>query len=139
MQNPESGKTIYQKKILLAEDCPVSQMIVTDFIGKAGFGFAVVGTGLEAVHSALSGSYDLVLMDVQMPLMDGVEATRQIRKAEAAGGGRRVPIVAMTAYVLQEDQNQCFDAGMDDYLQKPIDADRLCEVLEKWLEGSSGG
>lgn len=120
-------------KILLAEDYPVNQMIAIELIKQAGFDVDVVGTGLEAVHAATTARYDLVLMDVQMPLLDGLEATRQIRKAEKDSSSPHTPIVAMTAYIMHEDQNMCFLSGMDDYIQKPISVNRLNEIFGKWI------
>jgi len=94
----------------------------------------VVEDGKAAVTAWRSGRFDLILMDCQMPGMDGYEATREIRKVE--GGTHRVPIVALTMQALQDAANECIAAGMDDYLTKPIDSDKLDACLEKYLSGT---
>lgn len=103
----------------------------------------VVEDGLGAVDAWASRHYDLILMDCQMPRMDGYEATREIRKREKLGEGksryRRVPIVALTAHALEGDRKACMDAGMDDYLSKPYKADQLHSILFRWLISPSDG
>ena len=89
--------------------------------------------GAEAVRALKMISYDLVLMDCQMPEMDGFEATRAIRAADIRAGGRPIPIIAMTANAMQEDRDRCIEAGMDDYVAKPVNPQTLREVLAKWL------
>jgi len=91
--------------------------------------------GMEGVTAWSEGDYDLVLMDVQMPLMDGYEATREIRRRE--GEGRRTPIVALTANAMEGDEQRCQQAGMDDYLTKPLKLDRLQKSLARWLPRKS--
>jgi two-component system, sensor histidine kinase and response regulator len=92
----------------------------------------MVENGLQAVAAAATGNYDLVLMDMRMPEMDGLAATRAIRQAERAGGGRIV-VVALTANVLEGDREACIAAGMDDFLAKPLALDMLRVMLERWL------
>jgi CheY-like chemotaxis protein len=103
---------------------------------KLGYRVDVVENGLEAVRAVSSTHYDLVLMDVQMPELDGLEATGIIRRTEA-GGGRRIPIVAMTAHAMTGDREMCLEAGMDDYISKPIRPRDLSEIIERLFpEGS---
>jgi CheY-like chemotaxis protein/HPt (histidine-containing phosphotransfer) domain-containing protein len=95
-----------------------------------------VGNGIKALKALETVPYDLVLMDVQMPVMDGLETTRQIRRSHAAGANRHVPVVAMTAHVMQGDRERCFEAGMNDYMAKPVSPRSLVEVLARWLPGA---
>ncbi len=121
-------------RILLAEDNLTNQQVARGVLKKFGFiGVKIVETGIQAVKELGESSYDLVLMDIQMPEMDGHEATRQIRKIESESGKKRIPVIAMTAHAMKEDRDKCIAAGMDDYVPKPIDAKALLEALEKWL------
>lgn len=130
-------------RILLAEDNPVNQAVATAMLNYFGCHIDVVEDGLGAVDAWASRHYDLILMDCQMPRMDGYEATREIRKREKLGEGksryRRVPIVALTAHALEGDRKACMDAGMDDYLSKPYKADQLHSILFRWLISPSDG
>jgi signal transduction histidine kinase/AmiR/NasT family two-component response regulator len=119
-------------RILVAEDNPVNQRLAQRMLEKAGYEVRVASDGHQAIIKFKQESYDLVLMDIQMPVMDGLEATAAIRKLE--GGGRRTPIVAMTAHAMKEDRERCLAAGMDDYLTKPVQATALASVLERWLK-----
>ena len=118
-------------RILVADDNAVNQKIAMIQLQKLGVPADVVGTGREAVHAVARDRYDLVLMDCEMPDLDGFEATRAIREAE--GGGRRTPIVAMTASARAEDRQRCLDAGMDDYLTKPTSIESIGQVIAKWI------
>ncbi len=120
-------------RILLAEDNIVNQKVALGILNKLGLNAEVVGTGEEAIQAAATGRFDLVLMDVQMPLVDGLEAARRIRETEARLKSDMVPIVAMTAHALQGDRERCISAGMNDYLAKPISRRALCEILARWL------
>ncbi len=119
-------------KILLAEDNPVNQKVVLRTLEKRGHQIQLAVNGRIAVDMSAADEYDLILMDVQMPEMDGLTATRTIRHREQLQGGRRIPIIAMTAHALKGDQERCLEAGMDDYLTKPIKFSDLFETLEKW-------
>ncbi len=124
-------------RILLVEDNPVNQDVAKMMLSDTGLVVDVVGNGLEAL-SALKGArendhYSLVLMDCQMPEMDGYEATRQIRAGASGSGYSEIPIVAMTANAMKGDRDKCFDAGMSDYISKPIDPDLLEIKIRKWL------
>jgi CheY-like chemotaxis protein len=120
------------QRLLLAEDNPVNQRVAVHMLSKLGYTVDVVDNGEQAVKAVASGVYTLVLMDCQMPVMDGFTATRAIRGAEA-GSRRHLPIVAITANALHGDRESCLAAGMDDYVTKPIDAARLSVVLGSWL------
>jgi PAS domain S-box-containing protein len=119
--------------VLVAEDNAVNAKLVTRLLEKLGFRVALATTGVEAVARAAQGGVDLVLMDVQMPEMDGLEATRQIRAHEATHGGH-VPIVALTANAMKGDDSRCLTAGMDAYLDKPVDPGKLQRVLGRALD-----
>jgi CheY-like chemotaxis protein len=119
--------------ILLAEDNPVNQRVAFRILTKRGYRVQLVGNGKEALAALDRESFDLVLMDVQMPELDGFEATRAIRVEETVGGQHQ-PIIAMTAHAMKGDRERCLEAGMDDYVTKPIDSQQLFAVIEKTLQ-----
>ncbi|HXP59961.1 MAG TPA: response regulator [Dongiaceae bacterium] len=118
--------------ILLAEDNEINQEVAAETLAALGYKHRLARNGREALEAWQSGQVDLILMDCQMPEMDGYQATAAIRKAEA-GNGRRTPIVALTAHAIGGDRDRCLEAGMDDYLTKPLDAATLGQTLAKWL------
>ncbi len=128
------------KKILLVEDSIDNQKIGTWHLKKLGYCVDCVANGIEAVEAVKSIPYDMVLMDCQMPEMDGYEATAAIRKWESELGitnnESRITIIAMTANAMKGDREKCLDAGMDDYIAKPMNATKLQETLEKWVDTS---
>jgi len=121
-------------RVLLAEDNGVNQKVASTILKKIGVRVDVVENGAESVRAAAERRYDLILMDCQMPEMDGFEATRAIRAREAETGVR-VPIIALTAHAMQGDRERCLESGMDDYLTKPLQRDALLAALKRWLEG----
>ncbi len=121
------------ERILLAEDNMTNQQVAIGLLKKLGLRVDAVADGAEAIRALETLPYDLVLMDVQMPIMDGLEATRRIRDVGSKVLNHRIPIVAMTAGAMQGDREECLAAGMDDYVSKPIDAIALFKALNKWL------
>ncbi|MEL6195179.1 MAG: response regulator, partial [Bacteroidota bacterium] len=118
-------------RILVAEDNLVNQKVATRILGKLGYIPDIASNGLEAVKAVETITYDLVLMDMQMPEMDGIEATKEIIKR--AGDQPRPLIIAMTANAMKEDQERCYAAGMDDFISKPVKKERIEEALNKWF------
>jgi PAS domain S-box-containing protein len=125
-----SGGTV---RILLAEDNAINQQVALGILKKLGLHADAVANGAEAIKSLSLIPYDVVLMDVQMPEMDGWAATRQIRNPESEVLNHQVPIIAMTAHAMQGDRERCIEAGMNDYVPKPVDPNELARVLKKWL------
>ncbi len=123
--------------ILLAEDSVVNQRLACALLEKEGHRITIAGNGHDAIQAFQRRPFDLVLMDVQMPEIDGLEATRQLRKWEAEHGGH-VPIVAMTAHAMKGDRDRCIEAGMDDYIAKPIRARELFVTLARALRCRGG-
>ncbi len=122
-------------RILLAEDNIINQQVALGVLNKFGLVADAVTNGSEVIKDLETISYDLVLMDVQMPDMDGYTATQQIRNPQSAVINHQIPIIAMTANAMQGDKERCMAAGMNDYISKPISPDALIAVLDKWLPG----
>lgn len=120
-------------RILLAEDNSTNQEVALAILHKLGLAADAVANGYEVIHSLRTAHYDLVLMDVQMPEMDGLEATRQIRDPRSAVTNSGIPVIAMTARALEGDRDRCLAAGMNDYVSKPVEPKALETVLRKWL------
>lgn len=131
----QSDGVDYDVPILLVDDHPVNMMFITKLMEKIGFtNLETAENGLQALEKIQNKSYAMVLMDCQMPELDGYEATRKVREMEAAAGGEQhLPIVAVTANAMVGDREKCLNAGMDDYLAKPIKRDQLEEKLYKYL------
>jgi len=129
-------KASSNRKILIAEDNDINQIVTTKVLANAGYACDVADNGKKALEALSNQAYDLVLMDCQMPEMDGFEATREFRQREATSGlkMRPLPIIALTANAMGGDRERCLDAGMTDYLSKPIDPARLIDLIEQYLE-----
>ncbi len=127
---PEEIETFPGVSILLVEDTVANQKAAIWMLEKLGCEVDLAINGLESLRLISQNSYDIVFMDVNMPQMDGVEATREIRRIE--GDGPRIPIIAMTANAMSGDREQCLKAGMDDYISKPVSKDKIIEALQKW-------
>lgn len=121
-------------RILVAEDSPTNQMLIKLLLEKNGFDVTIAEDGEKAVQEALCGDFDLILMDIQMPKKDGYEATRELRKNSLS-----TPIVALTAHVMDGDEQKCLSAGCDSYLSKPIKHKQLIETIQKLLSGKATG
>ena len=129
----EAAPAVYLpgKRVLLVEDNEINQEVATAMLAETGVEVTMAANGEEAVQAVAASRYDLILMDVQMPLMDGLEATRRIRALRDVPAD--LPIIAMTAHAMRGDWEKSLAAGMNDHLTKPIDPRRLFAVLEHWL------
>jgi len=120
-------------RILVVEDNEVNQMVVRAILKKLGFGADIADNGVKALKALKSESYDLVFMDIQMPGMDGLEATEIIRDPNSEVYDPYIPVVAMTAHAMKDDKDRCFDVGMNDYITKPIHPQQIYAVIRKWI------
>jgi two-component system, sensor histidine kinase and response regulator len=136
----EELQTIQGARVLLVEDNEINQQVASELLEQAGMTITVAENGQKGVEAVQAAAYDLVFMDMQMPVMDGYTATKEIRlwektlPDEDAGTLLRVPVVAMTAHAMAGEKEKCLAAGMDDYLSKPIDQDKLYAILLKWIK-----
>jgi signal transduction histidine kinase/FixJ family two-component response regulator len=122
--------------VLVVEDSPVNRLVAVRVLERAGFRAHVVNDGREALQALSTQRYDAVLMDCQMPDIDGYEATRELRRRE--GTGRHTPVIAMTAHAMTGDRERCIAAGMDDYITKPVRSQTLTDMLERWVGAAAG-
>jgi PAS domain S-box-containing protein len=120
-------------RVLLAEDNIVNQQVATAMLKKMGMRVEAAANGAEVMEALREIPFDLVLMDVQMPVMDGLEAAKEIRSPESKVLNHEIPIIAMTAHALEGDKERCLKAGMNDYISKPVSLQKLAQMLEKWL------
>jgi signal transduction histidine kinase/DNA-binding response OmpR family regulator/HPt (histidine-containing phosphotransfer) domain-containing protein len=125
-------KSLAGARVLLVEDNAINQQVALEILGSAGLMVEVADNGRQALEAVHRGRFDAVLMDVQMPEMDGLEATRRIRDDP---GRARLPIIAMTAHSMKGDLERCLEAGMNDYVSKPVDTAKLFGTLAKWIKG----
>ena len=143
MDPQEIGVMLKGARILLAEDDIMNQMMTAELLINEGILVDTADNGREAVEAATRTHYDAILMDVSMPELDGLEATRRIRLWETEAHGSqgdtpRVPIIATTAHAMKKDLEPCVEAGMDDYLTKPFESWQLFQTLSKWVCRESG-
>jgi two-component system sensor histidine kinase/response regulator len=132
--SPRQASGARQRKVLLAEDNPVNVEVASAMLASLGLDVQLASNGEEAARAARAGEFDIVLMDCQMPVMDGFAATAEIRRHEHQSGRRRtLPIIAITANALQGDREACLAAGMDDYLSKPFTQQELTAVIGRWI------
>ncbi|MCK4235783.1 MAG: response regulator, partial [Candidatus Krumholzibacteria bacterium] len=117
-------------RILLAEDNPMNQKLAVILLGKAGYSVDTAGNGQKAVEALARKTYNVILMDVQMPVMNGFEATKAIREKE--GDKNHTPIIAMTANAMKGDRELCLEAGMDDYISKPVEPQQMFDAINRW-------
>ncbi len=127
---PQIGRAL---KVLLAEDNPINAVLATTLIRREGHKVDVAPNGEEAIKAVVAGDYDIVFMDMHMPVLDGLEASRRIRALAAPAG--RLPIVALTANATTTDRQRCMAAGMNDFLTKPFEPADLHQMLAKWGQG----
>jgi CheY-like chemotaxis protein len=131
---PSQSKTPQHNiRILVAEDNPTNQKLALHLLKRFGFTADTVGDGSQALEALSIKPYDLVLMDVQMPGMDGFETTRAIRNPCSTARNHAVPIIAMTAHAMKGDREKCLEAGMNDYIAKPIEPDILLQTIRRYL------
>lgn len=129
---------LFLGRVLVVEDSVMNQMVVCKVLERLGLDSKVANNGQEAIELLGSEAFDVVLMDGQMPVMDGYEATTLIRSGSVPGVNTLIPVVALTAHAMVGEDKKCFDAGMNDYLIKPLDRSKLIEVLAKYLRRSEG-
>jgi PAS domain S-box-containing protein len=136
-QEAEALKDIRGAQLLLVEDNEINQQVAKEILESAGLNVALATNGQEAVNAVKENEYDAVLMDVQMPVMDGYTATRKIRELEAEASGQKpIPIIAMTAHAMAGDEDKSLQAGMNGHVTKPIDPEQLFATLQKWIKPS---
>jgi len=134
LQSLQFLKTASKIRILVAEDNPINQKVAQAMLKKMGLRADVVANGKEAVNVLQIIPYDLLLMDCQMPEMDGFEAARVIRQEGSKALNPRIPIIAMTAATMRGDREKCIQAGMSDFIAKPFQKNELAEMLARWLK-----
>lgn len=137
VENERANLSKKRGKVLLVEDNEINRKVAEHILSRIGCQYDSAEHGQEALELLASGWYDAVLMDVQMPILDGIETTVRIRNRER-NSGRHIPIIAMTANASENDRIRCLRAGMDDYLSKPIGADELARALDKWMSRAKG-
>ena len=133
-ENFSAGKTETQpQRILIAEDNEVIRELAREILEFLDFDVHVAGNGALALQLALRQTFDLILMDCQMPVLDGFEATRRLRLLESESGRNKTPIVALSGHPISEGRENCLAAGMDDYLQKPFTISELQGIINNWI------
>jgi CheY-like chemotaxis protein len=133
-EHTHGSSSPYKGQVLVADDRPVNQILIQILLKKLGLKVAIVDNGKQAVEAIEKMNYDLIFMDMQMPVMDGCEAVRLLRSRSVY-----TPIIALTANAMPEDRRKCIEAGFSDYLSKPIDYPQFVEIIEKYLKPISCG
>ena len=133
LQVDDARAQLAGRKVLLAEDNEFNQIIAKELLSEVGIETTLAGNGRQAIELALAGRFDLVLMDIQMPVMDGFDATRRLRREARLAD---LPIIAMTAHAMVVEHDKCLDAGMNDFLTKPVDPELLYATLMRWLKAT---
>lgn len=136
-RTPEAAAAVERQlrgRVLLVEDHPVNQQVARRLLERLGLRVELAGNGAEAMDKIARQTFDLVLMDCQMPVLDGYSATRRLRERERVQTVPRLPVIAMTAHAMAGDRERCLDSGMDDYLTKPLDRTLLADTLARWLD-----
>ncbi|MFP4376266.1 MAG: response regulator [Spirochaetales bacterium] len=130
MSDPESRKPL----ALIVEDNQVNRMVATQMLRRGGIDAIEANGAAEAIVTLQAKEVDVILMDVQMPGMDGLEAAREIRRGRAGAAAQETPIIAMTAYASKEDESACYDAGMNAYLSKPLNMQAFIETVQRTIQ-----
>ncbi len=125
---PQTQRKMYSAKVLIAEDNPANQMLIKTLLNKHGIEVTLVDDGQKAIEAIQDQDFDMVFMDMQMPVMNGYEATQALRQ-----DGYKTPIIALTANAMSGDRDKCLEVGCNDYLSKPIDQQKLRDLLEESL------
>ena len=136
MDGTEDGALSQRRgtRVLLVEDNEINQEVASSLMERMGMSVTLAENGLNAVNACKAKTFDIIFMDIQMPVMDGLEAARRLRAQEADDGAEPTPIIAMTAHAMREDREKSRNAGMDDHITKPIDPDMLARILIKWVK-----
>lgn len=121
-------------KVLIAEDNEMNLKILKIILDKNGFQYEIAQNGIEAISKYMSGIFNLILMDCQMPEMDGLQASQRIREFETKENKKRITILAMTANAMKGDREKCIESGMDDFIAKPFKSQDLLCILNKWID-----
>lgn len=132
----DGGLQQFSGRVLLAEDVLANQLVAAKMLKRFGVEVEVAGNGQEALEKWRQGGFGLILMDCQMPVLDGYQATMRLRQEESGG---RVPVIALTANAFADNRQRCLDAGMDDFISKPFEMQRLAAILEQWLTPGAAG
>jgi CheY-like chemotaxis protein len=132
-----AGGSFTGYRVLVADDMEVNRILCREMLELLGAEAAVVNDGQQAAEAVANGSYDLLIMDCRMPVLDGFSATRRIRAWEMENHAKRIPIIALTAHAVEDARTACLEAGMDDHLPKPFRFEQLRAILEQWLRAPS--